>query len=349
MYIYKKNIILVPADYDGVSMAKGILSLDCYADKTICNLRTYNIGSLKNLTLGISINKKLNKINLNGSKLNSDTFELNSVLGNADNVSVVLLNIKENSYDIVLWGSTELNSTWRSTLEFMLEDEFKTQQNNFVENINFKEQQVEKNSLNNNLFDIKDNFQNKTEDCDIDEFINNAMQNESQKSPNKNLVQDDFINSNDLLKNQNLDDFLDSVISLEQDDDNVIYDENSSHLEENKTDQNTFYDRISYQIEKMFASNEQEKLLDEIIPNSKFCRVEFDDKTGHYVFGIVYESAHPKYLCYGVPAKKDSKPPKELSGFYQWLPVDVENDSGDGYYMMYQDALTGKNISVEII
>ena len=135
MYIYKKNIILVPADYDGVSMAKGILSLDSYADKTICHLRTYNLGSFKNITLGVSINKKLNKIKLNDSKTNCNTFEIKSVLGNTDNVSVVLLNITDNSYQIILWGSTELNSTWRSTLEFMLEDEFKTHTENQVFNI----------------------------------------------------------------------------------------------------------------------------------------------------------------------------------------------------------------------
>jgi hypothetical protein len=99
----------------------------------------------------------------------------------------------------------------------------------------------------------------------------------------------------------------------------------------------------------MFNSNDAEIVLNEIIPNSKFCKINFDDNTGHYVFGVIYDDNKPKYLCYGVPAKKDSKPPKELSSYYQWLPIDVEEESGDGYYMMYQDASTGQNISVEMV
>ena len=137
MYLYKKNIILVPSNYDGVSMAKGILSLDCYANKTICTLRTYNLNKNGNLTLGVTVNKKLNKINLNGS-LNNQKFDLPTVINNTDNISVVILDIQQAGYDIVLWGSTELNTTWRSTLEFMLSEEFAGQNNN----INAKEQKT---------------------------------------------------------------------------------------------------------------------------------------------------------------------------------------------------------------
>ena len=362
MYLYKKNIILVPADYDGVSMAKGILSLDCYADKTVCSLRTYNLASNKKLTLGIAVNKKLHKISVNGA-LNSQKSILDLVINNADNISVVLIDINGNSYDIVLWGSTELNASWRSTLEFMLSEEFKeknqydyksinenilnTQTQSYInnENENFINLYLDENSKKNNQNeDLSDNFdKNKT-------LFNNEFKNSEHSD---NLLDEDFLDvskqQSQILKNQNLDDFLDNVLNLEQIEDEVLFDEELSHLEDNIIKEDTFYNRISYQIDKMFISNQQEKILNEIIPNSKFCRVEFDDKSGHYVFGIVYEDVTPKYLCYGVPAKKDSQPPKELSGYYQWLPIDIENETGNGYYMMYQDALTGKNISVDIV
>lgn len=358
MYLYKKNIILVPSNYDGVSMAKGILSLDCYADKTICTLRTYNLNKNGNLTLGVTVNKKLNKINLNGS-LNNQKFDLPTVINNTDNISVVLLDIQQAGYDIVLWGSTELNTTWRSTLEFMLSEEFAGQNNN----INAKEQKTNAKkeqgdfaytqSFNDELLKQKDDENlNFCDDFkDSNDFHAGNLSNEKivQAEQSENIAQQSFEDKNEILKDQNLDEFLDSVISLEQGDDRTEYNENSSHLEDTTQKTNTFYDRISYQVEKMFVSNQKEQILDEIIPNSKFCRVEFDDKSGYYIFGIIYEADRPKYLCYGVPAKKDSEPPKELTNFYQWLPVDVEDESGDGYYIMYQDALTGKNISVEII
>ncbi|MGN1222296.1 MAG: hypothetical protein ACI4TT_03585 [Christensenellales bacterium] len=365
MYLYKKNIILVPSNYDGVSMSKGILSLDCYADKTVCTLRTYNLNKNGNLTLGVTINKKLNKINLNGS-LNNQKFDLPMIINNTDNISVVLLDIKQAGYDIVLWGSTELNTTWRSTLEFMLSEEFAGQNNN----LNAKEQEQssqkeQENFANTQSFDDEFLKQNEYKDLNSGDVLFDDLKDSSdfclydagnlsnekilQAKQSENLAQQSFENKDEILKDQNLDEFLDSVISMEQGDDKAEYNENSSHLEDTTQQTNTFYDRISYQVEKMFVSNEKEQILDEIIPNSKFCRVEFDDKSGYYIFGIVYEADRPKYLCYGVPAKKDSEPPKELTNFYQWLPVDVEDENGDGYYMMYQDALTGKNISVEII
>ena len=67
------------------------------------------------------------------------------------------------------------------------------------------------------------------------------------------------------------------------------------------------------------------------------------------VFGVIYENSAPKYLCYGVPAQNGDNPPKELSQYYQWLPIDSEDENSNGFFMMYQDAVTGKNISVEVI
>lgn len=351
MYLFKKNIILVPADFDGISMAKGILSLDCYADKTVCSIRTYNLFINKPLTLGICVNKKMSKFTVNGG-VNSQKFDLNMVLGNSDHVSVVLLDIKQPSYDIVLWGSTELNASWRSTLEFMLDNEYgKNEQI-------YQTQQTETKDC---LYNTKDVFTNN--DQIVEEMLNNVCNREqickqsiqvfndikpTEQKQSINFNEQSVIDTTEILKNNNLDDFLESVISMEQDD-TLEFDDSVGDIDYEQPKQESFYDRISYQIDKMFNSNQQENILNDIIPNSKFCRVEFDDKSGHYVFGVVYEQNNPKYLCYGVPAKRDIEPPKELTNFYQWLPVDIEDDFGDGYYMMYQDALTGKNISVEVI
>ena len=49
-----------------------------------------------------------------------------------------------------------------------------------------------------------------------------------------------------------------------------------------------------------------------------------------------------------MPARKDEKPPVEFSEIYQWFPVDINDMSGDGFYVTFQDAKTGKTISVDI-
>ena len=358
MYLYKKNIILVPTDYDGISLAKGILTFDCYSNKTTCHLRTYNLDAKQNLILGVAINKKLNKIKLDEKKLQNQSFELDQVLSNTDKISVVLLKVDGTRYEIYLWGSTELNSSWRSTLEFMLEKEYNVQSKNKTFEEQTTETLKESKSQQTSLFDtdffesVEKSKVNDGADVLSSEKVFEKIDDISKDESIENFAQDDCQcqNQTQILQNCNLEDFLDHVINMEESQDEAFYDPNiDQNSEQNIEQSETFYDRISYQIDKMFISNPEEKILDEIIPNSKFCRVEFDDKTGHYVFGIVYEQEKPKYLCYGVPAKKGSLPPKELSSYYQWLPIDVEDQDGDGYYMMYQEAETGKNISIEIV
>ena len=41
--LFKKNIILIPADYDGVSNQKGVLSLEIAQDKVFGTIRCFNL------------------------------------------------------------------------------------------------------------------------------------------------------------------------------------------------------------------------------------------------------------------------------------------------------------------
>ena len=45
--IIKKNIILIPAEYDGNSNQKGILSLEYYDNKVVGSLRCFNLKKTK--------------------------------------------------------------------------------------------------------------------------------------------------------------------------------------------------------------------------------------------------------------------------------------------------------------
>ena len=360
MFLLRKNIILVPSDYDGVSLTKGLLSLDCYDNKTECTLRCYNLFNEGPLLLGISINNILHKIDVRANELKDFKFRINSTIKNGDEISVVLLSFNKNTYDILLWGSTQLNSNWKSTIEFMLENELTKNKDsdntNQFKNINgtqdltpnntFKNFSILKNKPNSNLGsdEHNDSFANGVEYHSDNFGCDDSLKHKNSCNFNtENFVADAKNDTAEIYsyEDEKINELIDKVIDMTENREN-------KNVKQNIDDLN-FYERINPQIEKMFANNKSEEILNEILPNSKFCKVEFEDGSGYYVFGIIYEDGIPKYLCYGLPAQKNSEPPKEVSNLYQWLPIDATDETGDGYYMMYQDAATGKNVSVEII
>ena len=336
MFLFRKNIILVPTDYDGISNTKGLLSFDAYSGKTICSLHCYNIDIEEPLLLGISIQKRLYKINIMPKQLKSINFDLDTEIKNSDNISAVLLDVGESDYNIVLWGSTEINNNWQTQLKLMLEDEniipkSKEQIDTFYD---------EKSDFNKNLYKIGENIVQNNDNVDkFDTETDVQNQSQIQSLEDKNGFTDDIV----------LEEYIDKVIELTDEQENQTIQQENEYIDAKQGDLPKFYQKISPQIDKLFNDNQDEQILSEIIPNSKFCKVDFDDGTGYYVFGIVYQNGLPKYLCYGLPAKKNSKPPMELADYYQWLPLDTQDEQGDGFYMMYQDAETGNNISVEII
>lgn len=125
-------------------------------------------------------------------------------------------------------------------------------------------------------------------------------------------------------------------------------DENEQFFEEKPTTP-AFFDKLKPQIDKLFAENPLENNLQNLIPNSKWIKVDYEDDGDFYVFGLLYdENGQVKYVCYGVPGVFDDDAPKELSGYPIWIPLDKENGSGFGYWLTYQDAVTGQPIKAII-
>lgn len=104
-----------------------------------------------------------------------------------------------------------------------------------------------------------------------------------------------------------------------------------------------FYNKLKPQIDKLFENNPIENNLQTMIPSSKWVKVEYEDDGDFYVFGLLYdEDNNVKFVCYGIPSVFEQEPPKELAGYPIWLPLDKEN--GFGYWLTYQDAITGQPI-----
>lgn len=117
-----------------------------------------------------------------------------------------------------------------------------------------------------------------------------------------------------------------------------------SFKEEEKEE--TFFDGVKEQIESLFNKYPEDEILKQIIPNSKWVKIDYDDKGEYYVVGLLYENNKIKYVCYGVPSTYSDEPPKELRGFAGWLPIDASKEKGFGYWVTYQDAETGDNVKL---
>lgn len=133
------------------------------------------------------------------------------------------------------------------------------------------------------------------------------------------------------------------VVSQGQDD--LPKMEENSNDSENDNDSLMFIDKLKPQIDKLFENNPVESNLQDMIPDSKWVKVEYEDDGDFYVFGLLYDGEkNVKYVCYGVPAVFEEQPPKELAGYPIWLPLDKTNGKGFGYWLTYQDATTGEPV-----
>ena len=108
----------------------------------------------------------------------------------------------------------------------------------------------------------------------------------------------------------------------------------------------TFFDGVKEQVEELFNKYPEDEILKHIIPESKWVKINYEDKNEYYVVGLLYEDNQIKYVCYGIPSIYKEDPPAEINGFCQWLPVDVNKEKGFGYWITYQDAQTGENVKM---
>ena len=99
-----------------------------------------------------------------------------------------------------------------------------------------------------------------------------------------------------------------------------------------------FLGAISASLEELFSLYPAEERLAGVVPFSKWVRVPLE--SGYYVVGVISDQEGvARYLAYGVPDKDNASPPDAYPACRGWLPLE---EDGAGYWMMYQDALTGE-------
>lgn len=113
--------------------------------------------------------------------------------------------------------------------------------------------------------------------------------------------------------------------------------------EENSGEKGTYYERIKPQIERLFEEFNEEKSLSEVVPDSRWVKIKYDGDD-YYVVGVIYGKNRPLYICYGVEGRYGEKPEK-IGDYCSFIPSSIFNLKGDGYWVMYQSAITGKCLS----
>lgn len=99
-----------------------------------------------------------------------------------------------------------------------------------------------------------------------------------------------------------------------------------------------FLGAISASLEELFSLYPAEERLAGVVPFSKWVRVPLE--SGYYVVGVISDQEGvARYLAYGVPDKDNASPPDAYPACRGWLPLE---EDGAGYWMMYQDAITGE-------
>lgn len=105
-----------------------------------------------------------------------------------------------------------------------------------------------------------------------------------------------------------------------------------------------FYEKIWHKIEDMFDIYQHDSVLEDLVYDSAWIRIPYEDD-GYYVIGVISDDGKPVFICYGIPQEKMARPDKEIEDSCEWLPIDKTDVSGRGYWLVYQDAMTGENIS----
>ena len=132
-----------------------------------------------------------------------------------------------------------------------------------------------------------------------------------------------------------------------QDEANACECQKNKNIKENELKQSldcendNYYDGVKNELEQIFYSYSREEGLEKVFSESKWAKI-FYTKDKYYVVGLIFEQAKEKYICYGVPSRYSKTPPTGLEGCSSFIPLSIFDMFGDGYFIMFQDAKTGK-------
>ena len=363
VFMLCKTIILSNSQNLNNNSPKGILTLSEDAGKTKGKIRLYNIITLPSQTkIGLYVNEKVHICPI-VKKPNHYEFYLNYNIDISQSIYCALIDNSNNDKKVLLEGGS-FNGFYftDSPLDAVLEAKDEQLEQTIDTAIKQAETCEECNC--NNCEYKKYFYQNYTAsnskpeaiaslDTKSDEATNIIDNNTNPSSIEAcKMLEEDFVDNNqksviDKLQNEIYTDLnniesksLNTQSALNN---NIDLKTENNNNNNNNNEQSQFLNDIIYQLDEMLNSNPEDDVLNSIIPNSRFVRIASDNP---YVLGVIYENDLLRYIAYGVPAQYNTLPPAELSQHYQWLPLNPRDVMSDGYFMIYQDALSGNLVEI---
>ncbi len=122
---------------------------------------------------------------------------------------------------------------------------------------------------------------------------------------------------------------------------NLVKDETNANLRKEKANDFPYLKKVQKELDAIFLSYPEEENLTKLFLGSKWSKIYYkQDK--FYVVGLITLDCNQQYICYGIPATYSNLPPEPLKDCAQFIPKSIFNMHGEGYWIMFQDAYTGK-------
>ena len=118
--------------------------------------------------------------------------------------------------------------------------------------------------------------------------------------------------------------------------------QNETHVSdcEKFSQEHPYFATVKSELDGVFEKFPHENSLENMFKESTFVKIYYSQEK-FYVVGLIKEKNKEKYICYGVPALYSKNPPTELKGYCTFVPLSIFNLTGNGFWMMFQDAITG--------
>lgn len=102
-----------------------------------------------------------------------------------------------------------------------------------------------------------------------------------------------------------------------------------------------FYIKQKNKFDEIFTIYPKNEELERYIDDSKWVTINYDGDD-YYVVGLLKSNDTVTHIVYGVPGLSGIYPPNETLEISDWLPTPTRENSKRGYWLIFQDALSGE-------
>lgn len=95
--------------------------------------------------------------------------------------------------------------------------------------------------------------------------------------------------------------------------------------------------------EELFLIHPRDVELEAMLPSSKWVKIRYNEED-FYSFGLLMAGDTPTHLMYAIKSDYNTKPPKEIEGIVDFLPKNFSSLTGEGWWIIYQDIISGKPV-----